>query len=179
MNINNHFTAYRIIYPLLVLLVFTTLVGCGGENEVIQVSDPSANEAVNLDIDLILELVNSHRAAGATCGTDNLSPASAVVWNDDLANAALDHSNDMEQNDYFSHTGLDGSSFSDRVARTDYSGNASGENIAWGYPNEGAVIQGWMESQGHCINIMNSNITEIGIARSDGGRYWTMVTGRS
>jgi uncharacterized protein YkwD len=34
----------------------------------------------------------------------------AVVWNDQLAKAAYDHSVDMNTQDYFSHTGLDGSS---------------------------------------------------------------------
>ena len=135
------------------------------------------NKDLNLNQTLILNLVNEARSSGITCGGTNKPAVDQLKWNTALAKAALDHSNDMEANNYFSHTGLDGSRFGDRARDAGYEGRPVGENIASGYANEEAVMRGWFESTGHCNNIMNSRATEIGIARSDNGRYWTMILG--
>lgn len=134
---------------------------------------------VNLDINKILALVNAARTQGTTCGSTNKPPVSEIKWNDALAKAALDHSNDMHAQDYFSHTGKNGSKFSQRAKDAGYTGFPTGENIAWGYRSEEDVVKGWLESTGHCNNIMNGNSNEIGIARSAEGNYWTMVLGKS
>jgi len=166
------------VKKILAASLVTLFFSCGNEEDI--VDDPEANPAVevNLEISTLLSLVNSHRSAGAVCGSDQLSAASALQWDDALAQAALDHSNDMHANDYFSHTGLNGSSFSERVVDAGFEGTPVGENIAWGYPSLEEVIQGWMESEGHCSNIMNGSATHIGVAKSDQGLLWTMVLGR-
>ena len=41
--------------------------------------------------------------------------------------------------------------------------------------SEEGTVKAWIESPGHCRNIMNSNYTEIGVARV--GDYWTLVLG--
>ncbi|MBL7110644.1 MAG: hypothetical protein ISS19_01735 [Bacteroidales bacterium] len=38
---------------------------------------------------------------------------------------------------------------------------------------EKAVIEAWLDSPGHCKNIMNDKVTELGVATS--GAYWTQV----
>ncbi|EAY25188.1 CAP domain-containing protein [Microscilla marina] len=139
----------------------------------------SGSTSFNLDKDKILALVNEARTKGTTCGSNAKPPVTAIKWNDELAKAALDHSNDMQAQDYFSHTGKNGSKFSERAKDAGYTGFPTGENIAWGYSSEEAVIKGWLESTGHCNNIMNGNSNEIGIARSATGNYWTMVLGKS
>lgn len=133
---------------------------------------------VNLDKTQILNLVNEHRAAGTDCKSRDNDAMGDLVWNDELAKAALDHSIDMATNNYFSHTGLNGSNFSERARAAGYTGGLGGENIARGQRTEESVIQAWMDSDGHCKNIMNSGFKEIGIARSETGNYWTMVLGR-
>ena len=50
-----------------------------------------------------------------------MPPVAAVIWNDKLAKAAYDHSVDMKSNDYFSHTGLNGSSPGQRITAAGYS----------------------------------------------------------
>lgn len=50
-----------------------------------------------------------------------------------LTAAALAHSNDMATNNFFSHTGSDGSSPGQRISRAGYSYYTYGENIAAGY----------------------------------------------
>jgi uncharacterized protein YkwD len=125
----------------------------------------------------VVQLVNSYRAAGATCGTDTFGPAGPVVAEAQLRCAARLHSQDMFVRDFFNHTNPDNMSPWDRVDLTDYSGNASGENIAAGYPDPAAVMEGWMASPGHCGNIMNPDTTELGVGYYGDGNLWTQVMG--
>ncbi|MBC6401794.1 MAG: CAP domain-containing protein [Ekhidna sp.] len=158
----------KIASVLLTVLLFS----CGKDDDVI------SSIHVNLDVASVLSLVNDHRRAGATCGSERYSSASVIQWDDALAQAALFHSNDMQSNDYFSHTGRNGSNFSERVKDARFEGSPLGENIASGYSSEEAVVTAWIESPGHCVNIMNGSATHIGVARSGRGSLWTMVLGR-
>jgi uncharacterized protein YkwD len=54
----------------------------------------------------------------------------------------------MVANNYFSHTGSDGSSMATRVNATGYAWSSLGENIAAGYSGIDAVLAGWMASDG-------------------------------
>jgi hypothetical protein len=82
--------------------------------------------------------------------------------------AAYLHSLDMETNQFFSHTGSDGSDPGDRITREGYDWWTYGENIAVNYPTVSAVMQGWLSSEGHCRNIMNPAFEEIGAAYAEG-----------
>lgn len=163
-------------YTTGILLSLIILTSCKKSSD--DVTPDTGSLEVNLDKAKILSLVNAARTKATTCGSTVKDPVAAIEWNDELAKSALDHSNDMQQNNYFSHTGQNGSSFGQRTKDAGYTGSPVGENIALGYRDEEAVIQGWLESTGHCNNIMNGNANQIGIARSTEGNYWTMVLGR-
>lgn len=150
------------------------LLSCGEDDE----TPGAAVIDLNLDVDLILGIVNENRTAGAVCGEETKVAVSALIWSDELALAALNHSNDMESNNYFDHTSQDGRSFSERAKEAGFTGSPVGENIARGFDSEQRVMQGWMGSPGHCRNIMTSNATHIGIARSGEDAIWTMVLGK-
>ena len=130
----------------------------------------SGNE---VDANEILEIMNTHRANGATCGNNSKDPVPALVWSVELEQAALNHSQDMFQKDYFSHTSKDGTEPDERIAATGYSFSTWGENIAQGQDTEIIVMKSWMNSTGHCNNIMNPNFEEVGVAKS--GDYWVQV----
>ena len=149
------------------------------EKEVEVEVDTVAILEVNLDRELILKIVNDTRTDGVYCNGVWQVPVGTLVWNDTLAKAALDHSNDMQQNGYFSHVGQNGSSFSQRAVNAGYKGFPWGENIAYGYGTEKIVMDAWIASEGHCLNIMQTGATEIGIAKSNEGSHWTMVLGRA
>ena len=132
----------------------------------------------------MLELVNATRIEARMCGTLERAAVSTVQWNTSLAAAAQFHANDMTVNNFFSHTGSDGLGVVDRVEATGYVWRAVGENIAAGQLDVAAVHQGWVDSQGHCVNIMNSAFTEVGAAcvsdpGTDFGNYWVVVFGDS
>jgi uncharacterized protein YkwD len=127
--------------------------------------------------EMLLHLVNETRKKGCHCGDTYYAPAPALSWNDLLEKAALNHTKDMFQNNYFSHIGKDGSNVSQRMDRVGYKWMAYGENIGLGFKDEKEVIENWLRSPGHCKNIMNRKFTEMGVARV--GNYWTQTLGSS
>ena len=130
----------------------------------------------------MLLLVNAARAQARMCGTTLYPAAPALVWNNTLETTALNHSTDMATNNFFSHTGSNGLSVSDRADIAQYNWRAIGENIAAGQPTADIAVQEWLESAGHCENIMSANFRDLGVACvSDTGAqytdYWTQVFG--
>lgn len=126
---------------------------------------------------LMLTLVNNARAQTRSCGTMSYQAAPALAWNCQLENAAYGHSLSMAENDYFSHTGNDGSDPGDRISAAGYDWVTYGENIAAGYRDAESVMDGWLTSAGHCANLMNSSFKDIGVGVAEGsgtyGSYWT------
>ena len=135
----------------------------------------SGDVVYNVNKATLLQLVNDVRTKGCTCGTTVMPAVGTLTWDDQLAKAGYDHSVDMNKNDYFSHTGLDGSSPGQRITAAGYTWSSYGENIANGYTTEQAVMTGWLNSEGHCRNIMGAGFTNIGVGRD--GNYWTQVFG--
>jgi uncharacterized protein YkwD len=125
-------------------------------------ADPTAETAV-------LTLVNEARA-DAGCAPVTADPALAAV--------ARAHSADMRDRDYFSHTSPEGLSPFDRAeqAGVDYS---RAENIAVGQPDATAVMEAWLESPGHRANILDCDLTRlgVGVAEGTGGPWWTQLFG--
>jgi uncharacterized protein YkwD len=131
----------------------------------------------------VLNLVNQRRAAGATCGGVAKPPVPALTLDTKLRCAARKHSKDMGTNNFFSHTGSNGSTFSQRITSAGYAWVAAGENIAAGYPSAAAVVNGWMASTGHCNNIMNGNYKHLGVgyfysSPATYDHYWTQEFGK-
>lgn len=127
----------------------------------------------NVNQKKLLTLVNRYRAQGCTCGNDVMPSVDPISWNPTLADVAQTHSTDMRNHSTMSHTGSDGSTAGQRLTRGGYSWSSYGENIASGYSTEDAVIRAWVQSTGHCKNIMSANKKEMGVARD--GNYWTQV----
>ncbi|WP_235978147.1 MULTISPECIES: CAP domain-containing protein [Streptomyces] len=120
----------------------------------------------------ILSLVNEERAQ-AGCPALKASAA--------LDRAAQKYSETMASDGELSHTGPDGSTVADRVGREGYAWSAVGENIAVGQQDARAVMDSWMNSEGHRANILNCSFEELGVGvRHSGGPWWTQVfaTGR-
>ena len=146
-------------------------------------SVPSGDCTMSAEDQAMLDAVNAARASARNCGATPYAAVAPLTWNCALKNAALGHSQDMADNNYFSHTSLSGASAGDRVTAAGYRWSSYGENIAAGYSSVASVVQGWVDSPGHCANIMNGGFTELGAARysnpsSTYNTYWTQVFGR-
>ena len=130
----------------------------------------------------MLVLVNEARAKGRNCGGTFYPAAAPVRWNETLARAAREHSEDMAQHGFFGHASRDGTSPEARVERAGYDYRGTAENIAAGQMTPEAVMAGWVASPGHCANLMDADYTDMGVAlasnrRSRMGAYWTQVFG--
>ncbi len=125
-------------------------------------ADPTAEAAV-------LALVNEARA-DAGCGALTADPALAAV--------ARAHSADMRDRDYFSHTSPEGLSPFDRAEQAGV-GYSRAENIAFGQSDAAAVMEAWLESPGHRQNILDCELTRlgVGVAEGPGGPWWTQLFG--
>lgn len=144
-------------------------------------SPPVAAQAEDVQARL-LALVNEARARPRRCGNESFAAARPVRLNATLQRIALAHASDMARHNYFSHSGRDGSQVADRASRAGYRWRSIGENIAAGQMNADAVVQGWVESPGHCANLMAPVYTDMGAAfavneRSKGGIYWVQMFG--
>lgn len=130
----------------------------------------------------VLELVNERRAAGASCGGQAFGAAEPLAMESALLCAARVHSLDMAERGFFGHDNPDGEGPFDRMRRAGYRFSAAGENIAAGQSTPQMVVQGWMDSAGHCRNIMNADYTELGVGyvqtdTAEFSHYWTQVFG--
>jgi uncharacterized protein YkwD len=128
----------------------------------------------------ILELVNDTRIKGCNCGNQYHEPVQPLVWNNLLAQAAVNHSIDMAKNGFLSHKGSDGSNLEDRLSRVGYDGVLFGEDVGQGFRNPEEAVREWLKSAWHCKNIMNPEFKEIGAAYAKSSNlrtYWTLVLG--
>lgn len=127
-----------------------------------------------------LELVNAARAQARQCGNTAFDAAPPLTLSPVLERAALAHAKDMAAHSAFEHIGSDGSRPADRVRRAGYRWRAVGENIAAGTADIETVVQGWLDSPGHCANLMGKQYEEMGIAfhiepKSKQAIYWAQV----
>ncbi|WNG57221.1 CAP domain-containing protein [Archangium gephyra] len=133
--------------------------------------------------DQVLTLVNQKRAAGATCGGEAKPAVPALTLDTRLRCAARKHSKDMATNNFFSHTGSNGSTPTQRMTSAGYTWRAAAENIAAGQNTPSTVVDSWMKSTGHCNNIMGASYKHLGVGyyhRSSGSTYasyWTQNFG--
>ena len=137
---------------------------------------PSAPSIVyNVNTSAMLDLINTARQTGCTCGSTVMPPVPALTVNEKLSKAAYLHSKDMADNNYFQHNNLQGLTPGQRITAAGYIWNTFGENIANGYGSEQSVMAAWLKSEGHCKNIMGKNFKEVGFGREK--NYWTQNFG--
>ncbi|MCX4577765.1 CAP domain-containing protein [Streptomyces sp. NBC_01571] len=117
----------------------------------------------------VLKLVNEERAkAGCT----------PVTGNSALTDLAQSFSDDMALRDFFDHTDPSGLSPWDRAAKAGITA-LGGENIARGQADAAAVMDAWMNSEGHRANILNCDFKTLGVGAhfGAGGPWWTQDFG--
>ncbi len=127
---------------------------------------PSSDQQTKFE-DQVVDLANVERAEA---GCDPLRVDAH------LATAAQDHSSDMAERDYFDHTTPEGLTFAERIVNAGYP-TPGAENIARGQQNAEQVMKSWMDSDGHRANILNCDLTAIGVGLDENGMYWTQDFG--
>ncbi len=123
------------------------------------------NDTAVLDYEReVVRLVNEERA---------FRGLSALTHNWQLSRVARYKSQDMHDKRYFAHESPTYGSPFNMIKNFGISYRTAGENIAKGYTTPQAVVEGWMNSDGHRANILNSSYREIGVGFVKDGYYWT------
>ena len=99
----------------------------------------------------------------------------ALTADTQLSSVAQKKSQDMQQNNYFSHTSPTYGSPFDMMRDFGVTYKSAGENIAQGQRTPQEVVQSWMNSPGHKQNIMSKSFTHIGVGYEQGGNHWTQM----
>jgi len=177
--------------------------GSGGNNTTIPSSgiyDANDSEQVKY-----LKVINYARSIARTCVSPDgsktegfFSAAPPLVHNDALYDAAFEHNHDMIANNVFQHEGTGTSydttgysiasghksTFVERIEANGYGAYLNiGENLAFGQISIETAVKSWLESPGHCANLMSSDYTQTGISREEDNSaahrvYWTQEFGR-
>ncbi len=86
-----------------------------------------------------------------------------LEWDDETAHVAFFHSKDMQENNYFSHTSPSQGELRDRLQAEEIQFRMAAENIAAKYSDAAAAVEGWLNSEGHRVNLLNDEFTHIGV----------------
>lgn len=149
--------------------IFWVQVIVGAGSEIVQ---GNCTYTVNNDfVQTLIELINEARV--------DVGRAPLAV-NQQLMNAAQEHSLDMACNDFLRHSGSDGSWVGVRILRSGYPNPYYLELLAIGLPQD-AMLQ-WNNDPDQWAKVINSRVTEIGVGYvynkfSSYGGYWTVDMG--
>lgn len=132
-----------------------------------------------------LDEINRRRAEPADCRTQGtFNPAPPLEMDPYLHCSARFHSFWMGQNGVLEHDSPGGDLGEDpweRMTSAGFTGFGTGENVAAGYSSPADVVEGWMNSDGHCSIIMDPNAEFAGLGyyfiASGYSHYWTLNTG--
>jgi len=134
---------------------------------------PTAPPEHEARLDTIIGHVNQARADAGVA---------PLAVNAQLRRAAEVHNFDMTFHDFFSHTGSDGSTVADRVARAGYRATAVAQLLAARSSDPRAVIDAWL-GRAQRDDLLRPDFTEIGAAYTVATsaaylHYWTVVLAR-
>lgn len=115
-------------------------------------------EGLSFKPDALLELTNKQRSKPLTL-------------NQKLAESAEAKCKDMVKNDYWDHNDKQGREPWYFIDQAGYSYEYAGENLAYGFRSESDTVTGWMNSDGHRKNILDTNFTEVGFGTCVSDNY--------
>ena len=125
---------------------------------------------IAVDAGRVASLVSAYRA------DNGLGP---VAIDSRLMQAANSQARAMGERDRMGHRVA--GSLPRRVTAAGYDWGAIAENLGAGYPSLDAALAGWKASRDHRANLLNPDVTDIGVAAvgtrpgSSQGSYWTMI----
>ena len=149
------------------------------------------------NIEEYLDAINRARAKEQICGSKGVfSATNLLTWNDKLYKSSYEHTQDLISSQTFSHEGSGTESdwtgtvlgkssiLRERIKTYGYKWKMIGENLGAGTNIDTAqkMVDGWLKSEYHCVNLMNPDFTELGMVlitdeNSKYTHYWTQNLG--
>ncbi|MDX8045212.1 CAP domain-containing protein [Gracilibacillus sp. S3-1-1] len=130
--------------------------------------EPESFDRPSLDgyVQKVVELTNQAR---------NENGVDTVNFDHDVANVAQNKAEEMADRNYFSHTSPTYGSPFDMLKAFDVEYTRASENIAAGQSTPEEVVESWLHSEGHRKNLLDPNVSHIGVGYSPDGNYWTQM----
>ena len=155
---------------LLLGAIMITMNSCSSDSSENQVNPKAVERVVNYSYNSIeletMELINAHRVS---IGLNRLEKINHMSYKSE------EHDNYMIANNVVNHN--DFVARSENIMRT-LGAKAVSENIAYNYKTPKAVLDAWLASPGHKVNI-EGNFTHFGIAikedPANGRKYYTNI----
>jgi uncharacterized protein YkwD len=129
----------------------------------------------------VLREVNAFRAQPRSCGArGRFAAAEPLRWSGALTRLASAHARDMAARNAITHDDARGRGPAQRATAAGYGWRVFAENVAGHHAGVVEVVRGWQNSAGHCANLMNPEVSELGVACAPGGprseyqAYWAM-----
>lgn len=136
-------------------------------------NEGNLQDTTTRSIETFLTLVNNIRTQGCQCSGSKKAAVPPLKWSKELEIYAKEHSDYMAEKKAISH---DNWSQRTQIIYKALNASAAAENVAWGSDTEKDTFNQWLQSGGHCENMMGESYTHIGVARN--GIYWTMILAR-
>jgi uncharacterized protein YkwD len=158
-------------------LCLALTAACAGVSLPVPGGSSTGTGTATAPADVNAEIVRYTNDARARNGLPGLAPDARLM------EAARLHAGQMASYQRLEHT-ISGARYPDMQSRLEAAGydyaNAA-ENIAWNQANAQSAVTTWMNSAGHRANILNPQLTQIGVAMARSARgepYWIQVFGR-
>jgi uncharacterized protein YkwD len=166
--------------PLLTIFAICALSACmggGGSDATVSMGSPTQPLTPITPPITTPTVPTDGSFAGMLNGVRADNGSAPLTYDARLGRAAQAHADDMLAMGRMTHTGSDGSNAGQRITREGYVWRTWGENVARGYPDEAAVLNGWVNSPGHQANNINPNFEDFALAKAGSGRdqYWALV----
>jgi len=127
-------------------------------SHIADISDQAYNFSFEREV---FDLTNEYRIS------NGVAP---LLWDDDLAATAREHSMDLFLNNLDGHIGSDGSTLKQRLLRRGITDTAT-ENVATRQMTPAEAFEAWLSSPGHRANILNPKLDYLGVGFYN--YYWT------
>ncbi|MBM7837527.1 uncharacterized protein YkwD [Alkalihalobacillus xiaoxiensis] len=92
-------------------------------------------------------------------------------WSEEVSNVAYLHSLDMHDQQFFDHISPGRGNLADRFNEGAVEFKVAGENIALKYVDGVAAVEGWLNSEGHRVNLLHQEYHYLGVGVYD--EYYT------
>lgn len=131
----------------------------------------------------VVEAAEEVRADGARCGGVWHDPVGPLWMNRALQEAAQAQAVWMVEADDFAHHTPENPAGATPMARAEnsgFTGDAVGENLAWGQDHPDAAVMWWQHSPAHCRVLMSADLDAAGVGvvmDPDGGWVWVLLLG--
>ncbi|PHR72834.1 MAG: hypothetical protein COA67_03800 [Lutibacter sp.] len=154
-------------HKILILTLVSTFLfsSCSSDNEIEEFNSYGRHDIslsyTNMEQE-IFNLINNHRTSK---GLPELGIYNIV------SSEAITHTDYMIETGDVSHANF-GTRHQNLVAYA--SAKSVSENVAYGFSSAEAVVNAWLNSEGHRLNIENASFTDFGISTkgNDEGRYY-------